>query len=554
GAVEPGAVDVRIEGTFSVGPVAPPVPENVPAGDGDGCGFLGATDFRATVEDASGVALRYMPAEGPCAAGRYVLEVAVPGGRDRAVLRVTLDLVERDPATGAERIVERVVQTVEVDLSAGAPVVQVQVVATGGERCGPDGVDDDADGLTDCDDAECFEVCRDEDCGNGVEDDNDRLIDCADPECAGQPACRGVEVCDQQGDEDGDGVDGCRDPDCARHPFCAARVERLCGDQLDDDGDFLVDCADPDCAGQCGSVDISWQLRRNGQVIDCADVEGNTVFFGFAGPNAEIIRPTTADCNTTPTRVQLLAGQYTLGLRLESIGGVELSVAAPIDVPVVAGNHLPLPTFILDIAAPDACGTPVVIDSIYPSGAIDDGMAWERDFVVLHNRRPAPYDLAGHGLLFIPPGGDPRRIDLSGVIPASSAYLIAIGPRQFVDANLPALGYLGFPLPEPDLAIQVEQQIDLFAQAAYVLVSSPGVPPAGSSCPFPGQLDAFAPAGNACSEGFGFFGGPGTDSAITRVDACVDTDVNGQDFAMQVIDAEHPIRNSASPARACACP
>ncbi len=53
-----------------------------------------------------------------------------------------------------------------------------------------DGSDNDHDGLTDCEDDDCVDICL-EDCSNGVDDDADRAIDCADDECFGLDSCEG---------------------------------------------------------------------------------------------------------------------------------------------------------------------------------------------------------------------------------------------------------------------------------------------------------------------------------------------------------------------------
>jgi hypothetical protein len=55
------------------------------------------------------------------------------------------------------------------------------------EDCG-NGKDDDQDGLTDCEDEDCVDVCF-EDCGNDEDDDGDGDVDCADDECIGTPEC-----------------------------------------------------------------------------------------------------------------------------------------------------------------------------------------------------------------------------------------------------------------------------------------------------------------------------------------------------------------------------
>ncbi len=51
-----------------------------------------------------------------------------------------------------------------------------------------DGADNDLDGLLDCEDEDCIDVCF-EDCDNDLDDDSDGLTDCEDDECAGEPWC-----------------------------------------------------------------------------------------------------------------------------------------------------------------------------------------------------------------------------------------------------------------------------------------------------------------------------------------------------------------------------
>ena len=52
------------------------------------------------------------------------------------------------------------------------------------------GLDDDADGLLDCDDSDCAgDPACGENCTNGIDDDLDGDTDCADADCAANPAC-----------------------------------------------------------------------------------------------------------------------------------------------------------------------------------------------------------------------------------------------------------------------------------------------------------------------------------------------------------------------------
>ncbi len=132
------------------------------------------------------------------------------------------------------------------------------------EICG-NGVDDNCNGLTDCQDPACFfdPSCQPnpdfplppdmatadmsggcqaqlENCTNGVDDNCDGLVDCQDPECAGAPNCGppGREICNNGIDDDHNGLTDCQDPACANFPGCQPH---MCDPNH-------VDCTDPACA------------------------------------------------------------------------------------------------------------------------------------------------------------------------------------------------------------------------------------------------------------------------------------------------------------------
>jgi hypothetical protein len=118
--------------------------------------------------------------------------------------------------------------------------------------------DDDADGLTDCDDADCAgdAACAPPPpetlCANQADDDADGLTDCDDADCAGHPACLPPvpeTACANDVDDDADGWTDCADADCQGDPACARPPESVCDDGVDEDGDGLVDCDDADCLG-----------------------------------------------------------------------------------------------------------------------------------------------------------------------------------------------------------------------------------------------------------------------------------------------------------------
>lgn len=121
-------------------------------------------------------------------------------------------------------------------------------VAVAGESDCDDGVDNDANGATDCGDAACalsFQCLSETSCTNGKDDDGDGQIDCADAECAS--ACDESIHCDDGVDNDGDGAIDCQDPDCAGTLAC---VPEDCFDATDNDGDGNIDCADTECAAE----------------------------------------------------------------------------------------------------------------------------------------------------------------------------------------------------------------------------------------------------------------------------------------------------------------
>ena len=110
------------------------------------------------------------------------------------------------------------------------------------------GIDDTFDGLSDCDDPQCsdFSQCLPEDCTNGVDDNADGLIDCNDPQCAEQFVCS-PEVCDNGIDDNGDGRIDCNDPQCEEVPRC---LPEDCTNKIDDNNNGRIDCDDAQCADE----------------------------------------------------------------------------------------------------------------------------------------------------------------------------------------------------------------------------------------------------------------------------------------------------------------
>ena len=152
-------------------------------------------------------------------------------------------------------------------MGPGSSSVAASSGASGGTELGTlcdDGIDNDQDGFTDCEDFDCEGPF----CGACVDDsfcsEDDDACTCSD--CFGDQQC---SACD------GDGIcdfftEDCGCFDCLFHPICAAvgpastsvgpgpsssastggfgsETSTECADDLDNDFDFLVDCADPDC-------------------------------------------------------------------------------------------------------------------------------------------------------------------------------------------------------------------------------------------------------------------------------------------------------------------
>ncbi len=87
-------------------------------------------------------------------------------------------------------------------------------------------------------------------CSDGIDNDNDGATDCDDSDCASDPACStpDPEICDDGVDNDGDGATDCDDSDCADDPACSTPDPEICDDGVDNDGDGATDCDDSDCA------------------------------------------------------------------------------------------------------------------------------------------------------------------------------------------------------------------------------------------------------------------------------------------------------------------
>ena len=84
-----------------------------------------------------------------------------------------------------------------------------------------DGIDNDGDGMTDCDDDACrlSQECPEPDCDDGIDDDGDSLTDCDDLQCKATPACPETD-CANGVDDNNDGRGDCADTNCFAGAAC----------------------------------------------------------------------------------------------------------------------------------------------------------------------------------------------------------------------------------------------------------------------------------------------------------------------------------------------
>ena len=148
----------------------------------------------------------------------------------------------------------------------------------GNARCS-DGVDNDMDGRTDCEESSCnaegIVVCADgvaveptpseseittlanAICDDGMDNDENTFTDCGDFGCSQEPlvtVCgseNSDELCSDGMDNDENGFMDCMDFSCSRSPFVTVcNIENTsaeCDDNMDNDGNGFKDCDDRNC-------------------------------------------------------------------------------------------------------------------------------------------------------------------------------------------------------------------------------------------------------------------------------------------------------------------
>jgi hypothetical protein len=141
-----------------------------------------------------------------------------------------------------------------------------------------DGMDNDLDTFTDCDDSDCagLDGCPEveTDCTNGLDDDEDGDIDCADPDCSDDVSC--PEDCEDGVDNDADGDMDCSDSECTAEPHCGTtalgELPRTGATQCYDDEGNPIACANNvDCPGQDGDYQAGCALTGVNRFEDHGD-------------------------------------------------------------------------------------------------------------------------------------------------------------------------------------------------------------------------------------------------------------------------------------------
>ncbi|WKN41351.1 T9SS type A sorting domain-containing protein [Tunicatimonas pelagia] len=113
-------------------------------------------------------------------------------------------------------------------------------------------------------------------CNDGIDNDGDGLTDCEDPSC--NCTTNNVEICNDGIDNDGDGLIDCQDRgDCGASVAC----ETDCSNGIDDDGDGFYDYYDGDCTADSGNTNTyivattDCEVQPTGNVFSIRQVDAS---------------------------------------------------------------------------------------------------------------------------------------------------------------------------------------------------------------------------------------------------------------------------------------
>ena len=137
---------------------------------------------------------------------------------------------------------------------------------------------------------------RPENCSNGMDDNCNNLSDCQDPGCFGDRRCAppGQEICNNNLDDDQDGKIDCADPDCMNSLACRPTMGmEICDNRVDDNNNSLVDCADPQCttfpgcltASCTADADFGTLAQHGASVSRSFDTTGGSTAYSTCAPN-----------------------------------------------------------------------------------------------------------------------------------------------------------------------------------------------------------------------------------------------------------------------------
>jgi hypothetical protein len=220
---------------------------------------------------------------------------------------------------------------------SGRNILKLIVLVGTPEICN-NNLDDDGDGLTDCDDKdECDDLfnqqpCHETTCNDGQDNDFDGEVDCDDSDCFGKPGCNTVETnCRDAQDNDGDARVDCADSNCFGQAGCTR--ERICNDGFDNDSDGLTDCTDPDCVGRTGCTN---EATAPGYCNDSSDNDFDCLADGSdpdCAATGVVIKPLSAQDDTYLVALNTFQGPTSTFWTYGQYNGQPMAALAEITIP-----------------------------------------------------------------------------------------------------------------------------------------------------------------------------------------------------------------------------